>query len=201
MKSKNSLKDITCLGILILTLFLSLNVILYGFTGKNYISIVEKKLLRAMGVYTEEIKYIEIESDGWSSNAEGSWHINKSAKWTKTTTSEVDFYVSSVIKSNGRNKDIIFVLDISGSMAGDKLDKVKSDSEDLINYVLSDSDNRVALITFESTSQFVTDFTNDNDYLVQYINDSGVKGDTNYNAALLDVETIMENYVYDENEI
>ena len=34
--------------------------------------------------------------------------------------------------TNNQYTDIIFVLDISGSMAGEKLERVKSDSKELI---------------------------------------------------------------------
>ena len=69
--------------------------------------------------YTEEIKSVEIESNDY--DYPGSWHIDKSAEWTSIENARVTFDVNSVSKIiEGNYKDVIFVIDISGSMIGDK---------------------------------------------------------------------------------
>ena len=107
--------------------------------------------------YTEEIRSVEIESNDY--NNPGSWHIDKSAEWTGFGKARVTFDVNPILKTEeGRNKDIILVIDISGSMEGDKLDRAKQDAIDLTNYLLSDNHNSVALITFHSSSTIVSNF-------------------------------------------
>ncbi|MBP5683976.1 MAG: VWA domain-containing protein, partial [Bacilli bacterium] len=148
--------------------------------------------------YTEEIKSVEIESNDY--NNPGSWHIDKSAEWTGFGKVRVTFDVNSVIKTvDGRYKDVILVMDISGSMYGDKLDRAKEDAIDLTNYLLSDSNNKVALITFNSNSTLVSGFTNNKSQMVDYINNISAIGTTNYNSGLLNVDNVMEDYVRDEN--
>ena len=62
--------------------------------------------------YTEEIKSVEIQSDNYP--APGSFHITKSAEWTKFSKAEVTFDVNSVAKpKQDNNKDVILVIDIS----------------------------------------------------------------------------------------
>jgi len=201
INSRNNLNNITCLGIFILTIFLSLNVILYGVTDKNYISIIEQKILALAGIYTEEIKSVEIASDGWSSNEDGSWHITKSAEWIITTTAKVTFNVDSFIKSNDKKKDVIFVLDISGSMNGNKLDRVKFDSTELVDYILSDTENQVALITFDTTSTIVSKFTNEKDTFLNYIDKLSASGNINYNAGLKNVLSLLNGYEKQDDRI
>ncbi len=86
------------------------------------------------------------------------------------------------------------MLDISGSMSGDKMEKMRSDAKELIRYLLSDSSNRIALITFEDTATIVSEFSNDMDDLLEKMNALTVTGSTNYNAALLNVDQIMSGY-------
>ena len=148
--------------------------------------------------YTQEIKRVEIESEDYDNP--GSWHIDKSAEWIGSNKARVTFDVSSVIKTvEGRNKDVILVIDVSGSMNGNKLDKVKEDSSSLINYLLSDNNNRVALITFDSDSTILSGFTNNKTALLDYIDDLVANQSTNYNAGLLNVYEIMKTYTRESN--
>ena len=149
--------------------------------------------------YTEEIKSVEIQSNDY--NQPGSWHIDKSAEWTGFGKARVTFDVNSVVKTaEGRYKDVIFVIDVSGSMSGSKLDRAKQDAIDLTNYLLSNSNNRVALITFDTTSTVVSGFINNKMQMVDYIENLSDRGSTNYNAGLLNVDSVMENYVQDPNK-
>ena len=60
------------------------------------------------------------------------------------------------MKINNNYKDIILVIDTSGSMYGIKFQKAISYSKELINYVLADTNNRVAIITFSDESSIVS---------------------------------------------
>jgi uncharacterized repeat protein (TIGR02543 family) len=149
--------------------------------------------------YTQEIKSVEIQSNDY--NNPGSWHIDKSAEWTGLGKARVTFDVNSVMKtSEGRYKDVIFVIDVSGSMSGSKLDRAKQDAIDLTNYLLSDSHNSVALITFDSNSEIISGFTNNKDEMVNYITNLSSGGTTNYNAGLLSADEVMENYIKSDNK-
>ena len=67
------------------------------------------------------------------------------------------------MKTNTQYSDVILVLDISGSMSGDKLTRVKEDASKLIETLLSNDKNKAALITFEATSKIVDNLTNNKD--------------------------------------
>lgn len=79
-------------------------------------------------------------------------------------------------------------------MIGERIDKAKSDSIELVNYVLQDSHNRIALITFSDDSQVLSDFTNNKNLLTEKINSIVATGETNYNAALKNVNEVI-NFV------
>ena len=191
IKSKKRLA-ITTVAVLIISIFTLLIT-----PGQNIIKTVTKKFFDSLGIYTQEIKSVEIQSDDY--NNPGSWHIDKSAKWIGLHKAQVTFDVNSVMKSGDNYKDIILVIDISVSMSGSKLEKTINDSKELINYVLADTNNRVAIITFSDESSIVSEFSSDKETLLSKLDSLKVIGDTNYNIALKDVDTIMNSYVQASN--
>ncbi len=141
------------------------------------------------------IPSIDIESLGYSNQEAGSWRIDKSAKWTSNTTAEVTLKLTSKQKTrDALKRDIVLILDISGSMEGNKIEKLKHDSIELIDDVLNNPENTIALISYSTESRIVHDFTNDKTELINYINDAYAVGETNYNAPLKNLDTIIENY-------
>lgn len=137
---------------------------------------------------------ITSEKTSYTNSEEGAWQVEKSGSWIKKGTAEVSFNVDTILKTNNKYTDIIFVLDISGSMSGEKLDRVKSDTTQLVESLLSNTNNRAALITFDTNSSILSDLTNDKDSLVEKINALQDTGSTNYYQALRNVEALLQNY-------
>ncbi len=181
--------------VLISILFVCTLYSLFTPSSENVFISGARKVLASVGVYTEEIKSVEIKSEGYDKQEGGSWHIDKSADWTDLNKAQIKFELNTVVKTGDNLKDVIFVLDISASMEGEKLARVKADSKELISYLLSNSNNRVSLITFDSYSSILTGFTNDTNELINLIDDLEVEGCTDYNAALLNVDKVMEEYI------
>ncbi len=143
--------------------------------------------------YTQEIRNVEIESNDYDDP--GSFHIDKSAKWTGLGKAQIEFDVETVSKFvEGRNIDIVLVLDISGSMEGIKFERAISDAKDLATAILSTSGNRMALITFDTDSEIVSGFTSDKNEMLDYLDSLSTKGATNYNAGLLNVDEVLDGY-------
>ena len=78
----------------------------------------------------DPVKSITITSNNvsYANEDKGSWKVEKSAKWTSNGKARITFDVDTIAKTSDKYKDVIMVLDISGSMNGDKLSRVKSDS-------------------------------------------------------------------------
>ena len=144
----------------------------------------------------EPVRSIVIQSENtdFLSGEEGSWQVTKSGYWTNYGEAKVTLDVDTSLMINNQYTDIIFVLDISGSMAGEKLDRVKSDSKELISSLLSNQNNRAALITFDISSQIVSELTNDEEVLTNEIDNLQVTGSTNYYQALVNVDSILQDY-------
>ena len=130
----------------------------------------------------------------YENKEEGSWQVTKSGYWTGYGEAEVTLDVDTTLMASNQYTDIIFVLDISGSMEGEKLDRVKRDSTELVSSLLSNKNNRAALITFDTSSQIVSDLTNDKDLLLEEIDNLKETGNTNYYQALVNVDSILQDY-------
>lgn len=158
-------------------------------------------ILPATFAASQPVKSIEIFSEklNYKEKEPGSWKITKSAKWTGKGEAEISFDVESIQKLNYESTDTIFVLDISDSMNGEKLDKVKADTTDLINNLLINNNNKIALITFETESSIVQNFTNDKQKLLNAVNNLTTGHMTNYYQALKNVEAILKKYNREDN--
>ena len=125
----------------------------------------------------------------------GAWKITKSAEWAELNKARIEFKVESVPKlDNSKKLDVVMVIDNSGSMSGNKIEQVKSDASDLINVLLSDSENKAALVTFESNASILSEFSNNKELMLDLINNIQVAGCTNYYDGLLKAESVLANY-------
>ena len=142
---------------------------------------------------------ITSENVSYEEKVPSSWQVEKSAKLISKGKARVTFDVDTTLMSKEEASDIIFVVDTSGSMEGDKLNRVKTDSTSFINDILSNANNRISLIEFNSYATIHTDFTNDKDLLMNEINSLEVSNSTNYYNAFLKVDELLQNYQKEDN--
>ncbi len=142
---------------------------------------------------------ITSENVSYEEKVPGSWQVEKSAKWISKGKARVTFNVDTTLMSKEEASDIIFVVDTSGSMEGDKLNQVKTDSTSFINDILSNANNRISLIEFNSYATIHTDFTNDKNLLMNEINSLEVSNSTNYYNAFFKVDELLQNYQKEDN--
>lgn len=159
-------------------------------------------LLHSSFSLVEPVKSISFTSEKLNYNEKepGSFKVEKSAKWIEKGKARITFDVDTVLKTKNKNVDVIFVLDNSDSMRGNKLQRVKEDSIELIDSLLANSNNKVAIISFNTDSTILSDFTNDRDSLLNIINNLNNAGATNYYRALVNVDNLLRNYVQKQDK-
>ena len=145
---------------------------------------------------TVPVELVEIFSNysSYENEDPGAWKITKSAKWLEPGRARITFEANSIPRYDDKKLDVLMVIDNSGSMAGDKLLQVKADSTDLVDYLLTDPENRVALVTFESEAVVVSGFTNDKDLMIDHIDQMIDIASTNYNQALIKAGEVLDGY-------
>lgn len=130
----------------------------------------------------------------------GSWMVKKSAKWVSKDSAEIIFDLDT-LKKESNNKDYLIVLDISDSMKGNKINKVKSDTIELLTSLFTaNKSTRVGLITFSSFSTIISDFSSDKNELIDKINNLSPLGTTNYYQAFVNIDTVLKEYYNDGAE-
>ncbi len=167
-------------------LMISLLIVVILLVGVISITFAELTPVKTVTIYSEKKNYDDYEA--------GAWKVDKSAEWEDYGKAEITFDVSTIMKSDTEYSDIFFVLDISGSMDGEKLQKVKEDATSLISSLLTNKNNQAALITFDTTSEIIEELTNDEEKLISEIYGLETKGNTNYYQALVNVESLLKNY-------
>lgn len=87
------------------------------------------------------------------------------------------------------SRDIVLVLDHSGSMSGNPLEQTKIAANNFVDTVIDNS--RVALVTYDDTSTIVSNLTNDADQLRSDIDGTYTGGSTNIYAGLESADQIL----------
>ena len=130
----------------------------------------------------------------------GAWKVTKSADWIEPGKARVTFKVESKLLSERNSlQDVIIVMDTSGSMDGERINRAKSDASDLIDNLLDDaSENRVALISFNDNATIVSDFSQDKEELMRLVGSIEAGGETDYYWAYKKVEELMQDYVQED---
>ena len=184
MKRIRNYKKITLLTISIILILISVIIMPNSFAYQNPV--------KTISFSSQELDY--------EKNEAGSYKITKSAEWIGKGKARITFQVDTkeLIKEN-TNTDTILIIDTSGSMTGDKLDKVKSDSIDLINKLLENTSNRVSMIEFNTNATTISDFTNNASELNDKINNLQATGGTSYYQALVKLDELLKTYQKEEN--
>ena len=172
--------------------FAIIGILIGGFIAKNV----------SAEHYTEVIKSIELTSQhtSYANGDPGSWDVTKSAEWISQNKARITFNINTIAKvAENTHLDIVMVLDNSGSMSGEKIAQVKHDATELIESVLSDNNNRIGLVSFNSDATKLSGFTSDKAILTSLVNGLDTTGCTNYYAGFLKAEEILEGYQKQEN--
>lgn len=144
------------------------------------------------------VKSVSIKSStlNYDNNDEGSFNIEYSSKWLSRWKVLVTFDVDSNASYDNRGKDLIIVCDTSASMSSEKFSVLKDSVVNVVDEVLSNTNNRVALINFSTNATILSGFSNDKENLDNLINSFVSDGGTNYYKALLKVDELLKNYSF-----
>jgi len=187
-----------------------LNFLINVTTGMNIFKNSVNQVFSTLNIYTEEKKNMTpLKSDGYDSEVGGSVKIEKSADWTGYKKAKININVDTIALTEDGKKpeqmdlDVIFVMDMSGSMSGNKIKQVKEDTKKLIDYVATNPNNKMSLVTFDTNARILNPFTDNISTLknkVDTIPDTiSIYNLTDYKKAYKTVETLLNDYTVNEN--
>ena len=135
---------------------------------------------------------------------QGAWKITQTATASDTNTAELKIQAQSILKGDGKDKDIFIMMDTSGSMTTERIQKTTSALIKLANTLLDDGngDNRIAFSVFNSevtdvTNGFVDDAMIFRLYIADYL--PPANGGTNYYKAIKKIDSVFEDYQHSDS--
>ncbi len=166
--------------------------------GGKTSSITIAKVLAGLGIYTEEIPVVEDVSNDY--NNPGSVKVSTTAKWTGLGKAQIKVNLNTeAVPKNDYIKDVILVMDASNTMTSTDYSNVKDGFVDAMKSILSEEENQVALISFNSEATILSSFTRDEEALTNAVNSITPGGASNYSNALKKVGELLNNYTPQEN--
>lgn len=91
------------------------------------------------------------------------------------------------------NRDIVIVLDTSGSMSGDPLDQTKIASNNFIKTILDENQANIGIVDYNSGSNIDSEFTSNADRLHNTVNGLSSGGGTNIESGLASARAMLSS--------
>ncbi len=95
------------------------------------------------------------------------------------------------VRTTSGERDIVLVLDASGSMSGTPMEETKKAAENFINTILEE-DASIGIVTYRDSAAKISDFSVDKDYLTEAVADISSGGGTNMESGLAEAEDMLE---------
>lgn len=142
------------------------------------------------------VRTIELNSENASfENADpGAWKVTKSAEWTGIKKARITFDIDSIVKDDGKHKDVMLVIDNPSSVQGYALSQIRSSAIDLANHVLADPDNRMGLITFTSRASVLFPLSNDRETITDIMSGIVTGESVDFYQGLQKAQEELSNY-------
>ncbi len=150
-------------------------------------------IMMLSGFASADAIYIKSSNRNFDSDQPGSWRVTKSAEWIGKGKARLTLKAESKMIDAGGARDVVYILDTSKSMEN-TIGALKEVMKTAVDDVLSNSNNTMSLITFNSSASIVQTMTNNKDTIKNAIDGVGVAGDTNYYDAVLKLEDLLANY-------
>lgn len=94
--------------------------------------------------------------------------------------------------STSDERDIVMVLDVSGSMSGTPIDETKKASEKFINTILQ-QDASIGIVAYDNQANIMSNFNMNGNYLTNIISDLNAGGETNIEAGLSNAYDMLKS--------
>lgn len=101
-----------------------------------------------------------------------------------------DSVIQLPIKTTSDERDIVLVLDVSGSMSGTPMEETKKASVNFINTIL-DEDASIGIVTYDNSASMLSDFSVNKSVLTNAVSNIWDGGGTNIEAGLAEARSML----------
>ena len=168
----------------------------FSLVGAGLLLILSGVLLSSYAL-SEPMKSISFTSQSlnYQNKEPGSFEVTKKAEWTSFDTAKITFNLDTISKVNSKHRDIVLILNLSDAMnQGDRMLTLKSATYNLVNSVLEETENRMAVIGFGTDAEILSEFSNDSSRITSNIFAAEKGGLRNHYDAFVKLEDLLANY-------
>lgn len=135
-------------------------------------------------------KYTEQWNDGDFSLPEDDGKTGYICEWGEYSVVNSEIPVTTPTRTTSSERDIVLVLDTSGSMSGTPLDETKKASTNFVDTILEE-DASIGIVNYDSDADMKSDFSNSKNSLDSVISELGTGGSTNMEAGLRTADQML----------
>ena len=158
----------------------------------GFVSVFTFLLLGGLASASDTV-IIKSQNRNFDSDQSGAWRVTKKAEWIGKGKARLTLTAESKMIDAGGARDVVYIVDTSKSMEG-TIDSLKDVLKYTATGVLSNSNNTMSLITFNTTAQIEQGMTNNLNTIKNAIDGMSVAGDTNYYDAIVKLEDLLTSY-------
>lgn len=96
------------------------------------------------------------------------------------------------VRTTSDERDIVLVLDTSGSMSGTPIEETKKAATKFIDTVLEE-DASIGIVTYEDSAEQLSDFSVDKNHLTEMVADISDGGGTNIESGLAEAKSMLDS--------
>lgn len=135
--------------------------------------------------------------------SDGSWNDgdfgNRTVKSGRVFICEWGEYQSDLVsqpqepvRTTSDERDIVLVLDTSGSMSGTPMEETKKAATNFINTILEE-DASIGVVNYEDSAEQLSDFSVDKNHLTEVVADISDGGGTNIESGLAEAKSMLDS--------
>lgn len=171
---------------IIFTFLLGITMILIGILSRSYSALTPNSTVE---IFSQKLSFVN--------ENPGAWKLTETAKWVDENTVHLDLTLDSIEHMNYENQNVVLVY--SDSLTNNQ--EFIANMQSLVDHILKNSSNEIALITYGLNSEILQPFTNDSALLKNQLTqvNTNINRINYYKAYASVIGLLNREYVSTEN--
>lgn len=140
--------------------------------------------------YLRGVEILKQDEDLYDTGIVSSYSMHPNEKGAEIYRACVQAKINELERTTSDERDIVLVLDVSGSMSGTPIEETKRASTKFIETIL-DENASIGIVTYDNSANMVSDFSVNKNSLKSVANNIGSGGGTNIEAGLIKAQEML----------